>query len=162
MRTYVTSTHASAKVAHIGNAYYTACRYVFTGPFVVTSTPPEGMRECSRCLDALGLALEEAASLGAAMDEVQKQETLNAARDTWERHVREHDLALRFDSRDRQITLLLVRGFENVEIARELGWSLRSTVRHLTSARERAGARTRFQWGYLLGFEAARTRDRAE
>ena len=157
MRTYVTSLSVNARYAHIGNAYWTACGYVFGRLFEVTGEPPEGVDVCPRCLRAVSVSLQEAARLGAAREAHDARQALEETRVAWDHYSRQHGIALRMDHRDTKIVLLLLRGKGNVDIAREMRWSLRATVRHIADAMHRTGAATRFQWGYLIGLEVGRT-----
>ncbi|HWL37436.1 MAG TPA: hypothetical protein VNQ77_14725 [Frankiaceae bacterium] len=53
--------------------------------------------------------------------------------------------------REQKALTLLREGRRDTEVARALGVSLRTAVRTIGAAQRRTGARTRFQFGYLVG-----------
>lgn len=54
-------------------------------------------------------------------------------------------------ARDGAITALLALGLNNAGVAKRLHLGLNTAVRYIGEAQRRAGARTRFEWGYLVG-----------
>ena len=130
MARYVTSTHGSARLAHIGYPL-TACGLIFTSPHRASDNMPNDRRICRRCINeatSRGLiTYDEAAAL------------LRRTPDTTVRAV----LA--------QIIAMLIDGAADREVAQRLGVSLRTVNRYTAAAMREAGARTRFQWGYKLG-----------
>lgn len=59
--------------------------------------------------------------------------------------------AARQRHRDSMIMALLVQGHTDTAVGRQLGWGGRTRVRYMGEAMRRAGAKTRFHWGYLVG-----------
>jgi DNA-binding NarL/FixJ family response regulator len=129
MATYVTSLHGNAIRAHVGTAHRTACGFMVAAPYVITEQMPPGRVLCARC----------AALTGAAATE-------EAAR-------RQSAVTLR----DQEIVALLRDGADNFAVARALNIGLRTAVRYINDAQERAEVTTRFQWGYAVGLAEGRT-----
>jgi DNA-binding CsgD family transcriptional regulator len=113
-------------VAHIGNAHSTVCGFIFTSAFTVLDAVPVDRSLCRRCAERA-----EVAATGGS-------------------------IGRRLTARDAAIVELLKQGLDNVGVARRLKLGMRTTVRYINDAMRRADARSRFQWGYLLGFEAGR------
>lgn len=158
MPRYVTSDHGGAKVTHIGDLHYLLCGYVLGGYFHITDEPPEGMRVCARCLKRQTLIAEkkarkvhaEASRVAAAAARDAEREARRLLRAYGPPSAR----AQRYDQRDSLIVAALIEGLDNAGVARRFGWSLRTVVRHLDAAEKRAGAVTRFRWGYVVGRNA--------
>ena len=119
MQTYVYSLHTRARLAHIGGAGGAMCGLVFVTGFRVSADYPPGRALCARCAATTGHPARRA----------------DAAPDT---------AAL-----DAAVIAALLRGHGNPGVARELRVGLRTAVRYVNEAQARAGARTRFQFGYV-------------
>jgi hypothetical protein len=131
MATYVTSLHGNARLVHIGYPI-TACGKSFIGAFRTSDDIPIDRRICPLCVErATGYGWITAGEGGYLLD----------------RDVEQTDVP---DS----IVALLIAGAADREIARRLGVSMRTVSRYVATAMHAAGARTRFQWGYLVGTAA--------
>lgn len=127
MPTYVTSP--VGKVAHLGDAGGTRCRFIPRARFRVTDTIPPGYLPCPRCA-------ARAAALTAAVDRARHR--------------------MRLAARDAAIAAALAEGVTDVAAARRLGMGKRTFSRYANDAMRRAGARSRFEWGYREGVASAR------
>jgi hypothetical protein len=136
-RTYVTSIHGGAKVTHVGTQHRTVCNYVFHSFFVVTTEVPQGRTLCRRCAQIVG--------------DVPGREGTADILSTYRGRLTEADVA----ARDAEIVALLKQGCDNIAVARHLGLGLRTAVRRIGEAQERAGATDRFTWGYVVGKQEA-------
>lgn len=121
MATYVTSLSGNAKVSHIGTEHRTACGTVFTSAYHVTTEPSRPV--CAACLTRTKEPLPA--------DAVAEPTTQ--------------------DERDAIVVALLIAGADNMGVARRLHIGLRTAVRWINAAQDRAGAKTRFQWGHKVG-----------
>jgi len=124
MATYVTSLDGNARLAHIGHPV-TACGVVFIGPHRTSENMPTDRTICRECV---------ATATGYG----------------WITN-READALLRFQPANTDLLLpLLIEGRTDREIAVRLGVSMRTLSRRIAEAMQAVGARTRFQWGYLV------------
>jgi len=125
MATYVTSRDRGARLAHIGYPV-TVCGVAFVGPHRTSSNMPADRSICRACVaGALGFGWITADEADALL----RHEPITA------------DLLLP----------LLIEGRSDREITLRLGVSGRTLSRRIAAAMREAGARTRFQWGYLVG-----------
>jgi hypothetical protein len=134
--TYVYSTHHAAKVTHIGTLERVECGFVFVSYFAFSDTPPEGRRVCAGCLAAIAWqdGAEERARARAEL-------------------LAERRRAVQAE-RERLVTDAMLLGYDtNAAVARFLGMPLRVVVRCLAEAQRNAGARSRFEWGYEVGYQ---------
>ncbi|MDQ1746331.1 MAG: Bacterial regulatory protein luxR family [Frankiaceae bacterium] len=133
---YVTSESANARYAHIGHP--TLCRRVFAGPRRVTENMPYDRAVCPACVaKATGygwITTDEAQAL-LGRDRSQTR-----------------DLPPRRGAA--MLVPLMIEGRSDQEIAMRLRISTRTVNRLVTDAMRALGARTRFQWGYLVGVAA--------
>lgn len=132
---YVTSEAATARYAHLGYPI-TACGKVFVTPHRASENMPPNRAICRACVrEATGfgwLSTEEAdAMLG--------------------RSPRPREGRKGAD----QLVPLLIDGSSDRDVAVRLGVSMRTVARMVVDAMEKTGARSRFQWGYLVGIAAA-------
>lgn len=135
MRTYVTSLRARARLAHIGNSYWTACGFIIADQFAVTREMPENRVVCARCIKKYAPSGNTGPSQAVLRAREQRRTAAAAAQ-------AEKEEAILADLR---------RGRHTKEILRERGLALRTYVRYTTRLRRRFGARTMFQFGYLVG-----------
>jgi hypothetical protein len=136
----------NATVTHIGNMYGTLCGQVLAGPYEVTPDRPEGRPLCATC--GAGSSRARTAARSEAQITVETV-TIHEAMHKAARAAVERD-------RDNLTVSLLREGLENQGVARQMGVALRTAVRYINDAQRRAGARTRFQWGFRCGFAAGR------
>ena len=133
---YVTSDNHSTKYVHIGNP--TLCGYVFVRPRVCTDLPNDRV-VCPECVTkATGLGWVTANEAVALLQ--WKPESVRQPGP--QRH-----------GADR-IVPMMIDGCSDSEIARKLTVSPRTVHRLVADAMRDAGARTRFQWGFLVGLAA--------
>ena len=130
MRTYVTSLHKAARLAHIGNSYWTACGFICCDEYTVTQEMPPDRRLCRRC---------EKRYTPVRMDAAEVRERRRTAAQQ------------RRSDREEAILSDLRQGRRARDIIRARGISQRSFVRYVTRMRRRVGAKTMFQFGYLVG-----------
>lgn len=133
---YVTSESRNAKYAHIGNP--TLCGRVFVGQRRVTDSLPADRAICRACVkEATGLGWvtsdDATAMLGLVKRQPRDQEPRYGA------HLLEP---------------LMIEGATERDVAVRLGVSTRTVNRLVADAMRALGARTRFQWGYLVGLAA--------
>jgi DNA-binding CsgD family transcriptional regulator len=107
------------RVAHVGPPHHLACGAVMRSTFAVHDSPPPGRRVCVNCLRA------------------------KAKAESWAEHKRQVVAA-----RDARIVALLAEGLTDQALRRRLGLQRRTVSRYVNEAMRRAGARTRFEWGY--------------
>jgi hypothetical protein len=131
MATYVTSLNPRASVAHIGYPV-TACGNVFVGAHRTSAAMPANRSICRKCVS-------RASAYGLITDR-------EAAILLW----------IQPANADSLVPLLL-EGRSDREIALRLGVATRTLSRYIADAMARVGARTRFQWGYLVGLAASRS-----
>lgn len=127
MTTYVYSLLNQATDAHVGTAQGTFCRRVFRKAYVETGERPMLRRLCERCVVKADLAVSD----------------LGPLRPGWAQ-------------RDVVIAALLHQGCDNLGVARRLRIGERTSCRWVREAMSRAGAETRFVWGYRLGLAQGR------
>lgn len=120
-------TSLRGQVTHLGDESGARCGVVFYSAFYVSASQPPDRPLCAECV--------------------------RRTRRTADRHAA---LADREATRDAVIVALLREGLGNDGIARRLRLGQRTTVRYVNGAMRRAGARTRFQWGHMVGFAAGR------
>jgi DNA-binding NarL/FixJ family response regulator len=133
---YITSESANAKYAHIGHP--TLCRKVFVGPYRVTENMPYDRAACRTCVArATGFGWITA-------DEARALIGLDPRRP--------RNLPPRRG--EHLLVPMMVEGRSDQEIAQRLRVSTRTVNRLVTDAMQAIGARTRFQWGYLVGLAA--------
>lgn len=131
MPRYVTSLRADAQLAHIGYPV-TTCGEIFPGAHRVSDHMPPDRRICPECVDrATGFGWLTA-------DEADVLRAITPAR---------RDVAALMVS-------WLLDGASDREMAHRLGVSMRSINRYVSAAMQKAGAHTRFQWGYVVGIAA--------
>jgi DNA-binding NarL/FixJ family response regulator len=129
---YITSEHRNAKYAHIGNP--TLCGKLFIRPRVTDNAPPD-RAVCPACV-------QEATGLGwITSDEARKVLGLAPRRPREARQRYGADL----------LVPLMIEGCTERDIAVRIGVSTRTANRLVADAMRALGARTRFQWGYLVG-----------
>jgi len=102
------------------------CGAILTGRFLVTTAPPSDRGLCPGCFPA--------STEGRARAERLAQRATARRRE-----------------RDSRIVALLITGATDKAVGRHFGWATRTWVRNINDAMHRADARTRFQWGYLVG-----------
>lgn len=122
--TYVYSLRG--KVTHETREGNPRCGAVLTGPFLVTTTAPDGRPECPRCFPQGQAARDR-----------------EAARMRFTASARAE--------RDAKVVTLLVQGATDKAVGRAMDWANRTWVRNINDAMHRAGGKTRFHWGYLVG-----------
>jgi DNA-binding NarL/FixJ family response regulator len=132
---YVTSEHRNAKYAHIGNP--TLCGRLFIRPRV-TDNAPADRAVCRACVkEATGLgwitAAEARKMLGLTSRKPREREPRHGA------HL---------------LVPLMIEGCNERDVAARIGISTRTVNRLVADAMRALGARTRFQWGYLVGVAA--------
>jgi len=129
MASYVTSLDGNARLAHIGHPV-TACGVTFVGPHRTSNDMPADRAICSECVSsALGfgwITADEADALARHQPEITDH-----------------------------LMPMLIEGRSDREIMLRLGVSGRTLSRRIADAMKAARARTRFQWGYIVGFAAA-------
>lgn len=133
---YVTSESRNAKYAHIGNP--TLCGKVFVRDRRVTDSLPADRAICRACVkEATGLGWvtsdDATTMLGLVKRQPREQEPRYGA------HLLEP---------------LMIEGCMERDVAVRLGVSTRTVNRLVADAMRALGARTRFQWGYLVGLAA--------
>jgi DNA-binding NarL/FixJ family response regulator len=122
MATYVSPLRSTAYLSHIGNENGTACRRVYSAGFIVTDAPLPGRTVCARCTGAVAARISRA----------EQRAKTEAARDAL-------------------IVQLLRDGASDATLCRRLRLGQRTMSRYVNDAMRRAGARTRFEWGYMTG-----------
>lgn len=150
MRTYVTSRLPHARLTHFGDLERTVCGYVPRGSFRITVDRPANRLLCARCL----ARVIDAAHLEHL---VREQQQLIVERDR--RRRRSPAVAAYARARtstDADLMVAMKQGLSNLAMARQLGISERTAVRRRNEARRRAGAKSLFHWGYLVGRAEAR------
>ena len=127
MAQYVYSLHGSAKYAHIGHPHALACGFAVMSRYHIANAVPSDRAVCPRCLAAT--------------------------------RVRDGNgiVRLRLTARDAAIIALLKEGLDQRAVGRRLRLATRTTVRYVSDAQRRSGAKTRFQWGYMVGLAEDRT-----
>ena len=144
MTTYVYSLHGGAKVTHIGSAAGAACGAVFMSTFNVSLIAPPNRPLCAICVARVGTREALTVAKTRRLREMVQAKDANAT----------YRAALRADrqaERDAAIVALLAEGLDNVGVGRRLRMSLRTVTREVNGAMYRAGAKSRFQWGYHVG-----------
>jgi hypothetical protein len=136
--TYVSSLRGNARVTHIGNMYGTACGQVLAGPFDVTNEQPADRPLCATCAAGNSRARAAAALTTGTV-------TIHEAMRKIDRQVIERE-------RDALVVELLREGLDNLGVARRLQIASRTAVRYINDGQRRAGAKTRFDWGYRRGY----------
>ncbi|MDQ1712785.1 MAG: hypothetical protein QOE45_2235 [Frankiaceae bacterium] len=158
--TYVYSTDPRARVTHVGNLHGTACGFVFFASFHVSEDAPPARPICKRCIArAHAAALREARLECRLVEDPEKNARVRRARIAARRAAL---IAARQAQRDALIIAALKEGLANVAVARRLHMGLRTAVRRISTAQRRAGVKTRFQWGYKIGFAEGRAQGHAE
>lgn len=139
MARYVTSLRANARYAHVGSLAATACGVYSPDPFKVAQTRhlPANRLLCPRCARSFVTPEERADALNLDVP-VESLPSVKARK------------------RDMEVARVLLDGGSNKQVSRALRLSQRETVRVIAAAMDRAGVRSRFAWGYLLGYEAGR------
>lgn len=131
MKPYVTSLRPNAKRAHIGHPI-TACGVVFVGPHRTSENMPADRTLCRACVkQATGYGWITSDEADALLGREPNQPVGRAGAD--------------------RLVPLLIEGRSDRDIAVRLGVSMRTVSRLVFDAMRTAGARTRFQWGYLVG-----------
>jgi len=130
---YVTSESRNAKYAHVGNP--TLCGRVFVRDRRVTDHMPPDRAVCRDCVrEATGLGWITSAEADALLG--------RAPREPRERQPR-YGAQL--------VVPLMIEGCSDRDMAVRLGVSTRTVNRLVADSMRALGARTRFQWGYLVG-----------
>jgi hypothetical protein len=124
MRTYVTSLRPNTRYAHIGTEAWIACGYVLGSKFTITTAIPPGRTICRNCASKY---------------------TPRRPRQPKPQH------AKLIAERNAKILAALLSGMFDYEVAATLRLGVRTVVRYVDQAQAATGARTRLQWGYLLG-----------
>lgn len=134
---YVTSESRNARYAHIGNP--TLCGKVFVRNRRVTDSLPADRAICRACVrEATGLGWITSEDATTMLGLVQRQPRERAPR--YGAHL---------------LVPLMIEGCTEQDVAVRIGVSTRTVNRLVADAMRALGARTRFQWGYLAGLEAA-------
>lgn len=125
MTTYVHTLAGPSRVAHLGTGEKTLCGQVLRSFYRVTAHFPADRRLCLHCEDR--------------------------AESKVRRNARVHRYLAQ---RDAAFAALLKEGLGNGSLVRRTGLGLRTVSRYVNEAIYRAGVRSRFQWGYKLGYDA--------
>jgi len=105
------------------------CGAMLQARFLVSTQPPPDRALCPRCVPT-DAALE-----------------LRATQDALERK-------RRIEQVDAGIVFVQDTATTEKAVGRHFGWAQQTWVRNINGAMHRAGAKTRFQWGYLAGLAA--------